>query len=67
MRRYRVRQGVHFYTVSFNTLNLFELNDGTQGNLKSLLHTRAGKGARYDEGGTETDYRYYNQFLALEQ
>lgn len=36
---YRVRQGTHFYPVSFNTLNLFELNDGTQGNFeKSLIH-----------------------------
>lgn len=46
---YRARQGAHFYFVSFNTLNLCELNDiaqGKQGNLKSLLHIRAGKGTR---------------------
>lgn len=40
---YRVRQGAHFYPVSFNALNLFELNgiaQGKQGSFeKPLTHT----------------------------
>lgn len=43
---YRVRQGTHFYPVSFNTLNLFDL--------KYILRTQ-----RIKYGGeTEADYRY---------
>lgn len=42
---YRVRQGAHFYTDSFNALNLFELSDiaqGKQGNFKKpLTHVQA--------------------------
>lgn len=34
---YRARQGAHFYFVSFNTLNLCELNDIAQGNFEEPL------------------------------
>lgn len=65
---YRVRQGAHFYPFSFNALNLFESNNSTQGNLKSLLHIGVRKGTR--RGGKQSGLSLLIReevFLALEQ